>query len=270
MREIEVYRSVLGRLNGAVAPGLLEAAKFGDSAALYLEWIQPWRTWPWAEERLIASVLDRLALLHRAGAGGELEQSLRDWDFEGELQRSAEDTLQLFELVVSDPQYSRLRSLRGPLRRVVSSLPTLRRALLSAGSTLIHGDAHPGNVVVRLNGRRREPVFLDWARARAGSPLEDVNCWLQSLGFWESRAHRRHDTLLRRYLSCRGASALPGTEVRDSYAAARASNALAGAMKHHLATMTNADNPEWARAQAAAYVWDWGRGIARAAASLSR
>jgi Ser/Thr protein kinase RdoA (MazF antagonist) len=93
----------------------------------------------------------------------------------------------------------RLRRRLGPVRRVGEVLPELRRQLLaldSFGTTAIHGDAHPGNALVRSGER---PVLLDWGRARLGSPLEDVSSWLQSLGYWEPEAQRRHDTLLAGY-----------------------------------------------------------------------
>ena len=50
--------------------------------------------------------------------------------------------------------------------------------------------------MVRKSGGQHEPVLIDWARARAGSPFEDVSSWLQSLGFWEPAVKRKHDTLL--------------------------------------------------------------------------
>ncbi|HWR49792.1 MAG TPA: aminoglycoside phosphotransferase family protein [Bryobacteraceae bacterium] len=265
LREIPAYESLVSPLGASLGPQLLGRDRLADgSARLYLEWVQSWRKWPWAEETLVDTVLDRLAFLHGSLPDAAFGGELRDWDYEAELQRSAEDTLAYFELVLTDPQHWPLKRVRAPMRRVVASLGRLRSALLADEPTVIHGDAHPGNVMVRLHGNRRVPVLLDWARVRLGSPLEDVNSWLQSLGFWDGQTRRRHDALVRRYLAARGNSGLLGSGFRDAYAVARASNALAGAMKYHLLNMTNPDNPEWLHSQSAAYVRDWGRGILRA------
>ncbi|MGE5646592.1 MAG: phosphotransferase [Acidobacteriota bacterium] len=266
VREIAAYHMVVNRFCVTQAPKLLGSQTLPDgSGRLYLEWVQPWRPWPWTDESLIARVVEALAVLHTSVSVQDFCARLSEWDYETELQRSAEDTLEYFELVLNDPQHHGLRRLLSPLRRVVASLPRLRRALLLEAVAVLHGDAHPGNIVVRLLGKRKQPVLLDWARVRLGSPLEDVNSWLHALGFWESIAHRRHDMLLRRYLAASGRSATLGSDFRDTYAAARASNALAGAMKYHLVNMTRAELPEETRRQAEAYVRDWGRNIVRAA-----
>src|SRR5205807_4140039 len=77
-------------------------------------------------------------------------------------------------------------------------------------------------------------VLLDWARARLGSPLEDVSSWLESLAYWEPGVRRQRTSLLRHYLRARG---LPPAVVREAYVwywVAAASNALAGALRYHL------------------------------------
>lgn len=265
LREIAAYES-LNRLGTALAPQLLGWDRLpGGAARLYLEWVQSWRSWPWTDEALVASVLDRLAYLHESLPHSSLAPELHQWDYEAELQHSAEETLEYFERVLMDPQHRPFKRFLAPMRRVIVWLGRLRRALL-AEPAVIHGDAHTGNVMVRLHRSRRMPILLDWARVRVGSPLEDVNSWLQSLGFWEFETHRRHDTLLRRYLAARGRTGHLGTTLRDAYAVARASNALAGAMRYHLTNMADPAMPDPDRWQAAAYVHDWGRGIIRAAA----
>src|SRR5919108_667753 len=82
--------------------------------------------------------------------------------------------------------------------------------------------------VIRGRGPGSRAVLLDWARARRGSPLEDVSSWLQSLGYWELEARRRHDTLLRRYLKARAFAGELSRAVRDAYWLAAACNVLAG------------------------------------------
>ena len=93
-------------------------------------------------------------------------------------------------------------------------------------------------------------MLLDWGRARLGSPLEDVSSWLQSLGYWEPAAKRRHDTLLAGYLAARGLAARADRELRDAYWLAGASNALSGALLVHL--RTSRDAPPGSRQRAAA------------------
>lgn len=79
-----------------------------------------------------------------------------------------------------------------------------------------------------------EIAFIDWARARFGSPLEDLASWLHSLGWWEPEARRRHDTLLRVYLEARSSKQRITTELRTLYWYASASNGLSGAIRYHL------------------------------------
>jgi hypothetical protein len=89
-------------------------------------------------------------------------------------------------------------------------------------------------VLIREVTGTRSAVLLDWARARPGSPLEDVSSWLESLGYWEPVVRQQRTRLLRHYLRARG---LPAGAARDVYVwywVAAASNALAGALKYHL------------------------------------
>jgi aminoglycoside phosphotransferase (APT) family kinase protein len=108
------------------------------------------------------------------------------------------------------------------------------------GTTVLHGDVHSRNVVLRAKGGREQAVFIDWGRARLGSPLEDVSSWLESLGCWEGEVRRRHDTLLRHYLVACGLPSSLERTLRDAYWLASASNALAGALAYHLARATDA------------------------------
>lgn len=102
---------------------------------------------------------------------------------------------------------------------------------IALGTTLIHGDVHTGNVMLRT---RCEVVFLDWGRSRVGSPLEDVSSWLLSLRSWEPAAARDHDTLFRAYLAAADRPAMLTPELRDAYWIAAASNVLAGALRYQL------------------------------------
>ncbi len=101
-------------------------------------------------------------------------------------------------------------------RRVLSGLPE--------GTSLCHGDFHPGNIIMTDNG----PVIIDWGWAARGNPSGDVACTsrlFERASLPESTpAHLRllfgmsrtllHENYLRRYLRLR-----PGT--REEIAAWR-------------------------------------------------
>jgi aminoglycoside phosphotransferase (APT) family kinase protein len=107
-----------------------------------------------------------------------------------------------------------------PAKRIVLSLCKWRKALLGFtpfGPCILHGDVHPGNVMIRAHrGHEAQPVLIDWERARAGSALEDVSSWLQSL-FWEREARRRHDSIFASYLSAIGMERRLTSEIRAAY-----------------------------------------------------
>jgi aminoglycoside phosphotransferase (APT) family kinase protein len=93
-----------------------------------------------------------------------------------------------------------LRQQAPALRRVVAALPGMRRQLMSSsplGQAVLHGDVHSGNVLIREVTGKRSAVLLDWARARLGSPLEDVSSWLESLGHWAPSPSRNSLVLSR-------------------------------------------------------------------------
>ncbi|WP_437909671.1 aminoglycoside phosphotransferase family protein [Sorangium sp. So ce327] len=267
-REAAVYRRLSMSVGRRFSPELLGAERLGRGRwLLYLERIEPAHAWPWADSGHTARVLDRLARLHEETAQGA---ALPAWDYEAENLAMARDTLSLAERLPRGEVPALARTLPA-LRRVVSALPAMRRELLAfqpLGRAVIHGDVHPGNVMVRRRDGVVEPVLLDWARARIGSPLEDVSSWLQALGYWEPEARRRHDTLLAGYLSARGLAPALTRPLRDVYWFAAASNALAGALGHHLAVACGASAPGALEA-AARNAADWLRVIRRADACWS-
>jgi hypothetical protein len=254
-REVRLYQCLLGSPKTPFAPRLLGV----DGARLYLEWVHASRRWPWTEEGKVELVLDLLAQIHETlNANG----CLSDWDYESELAETAANTVEALGAAARNPEFARFRRVIPGARRLAARIRRMRRDLLGAERlAVLHGDAHPGNVLLR---RTREPVLLDWARARLGSPLEDVSNWLQSLAFWEPSAHRRHDRLLRRYLQARGRSAALGTSFRELYWLARASNAFAGAMTYHLWRAAHPASSEADRWESYWAAWDWGRSLARA------
>jgi hypothetical protein len=92
----------------------------------------------------------------------------------------------------------------------------------------------PGNVLMSRRDRQDKLILLDWGRARVASLVEDVSSWLQSVSYWEPECRQHHDRLLAAYLSTLGMDGSPTDSVRAAYWMAAASNALSGALLHHL------------------------------------
>jgi len=134
---------------------------------------------------------------------------------------------------------------------------------------VIHGDMHPGNVILRHTTRSIDVILIDWARARVGSPLEDIASWLHSLGCWEPQARRRHDTLMRAYLESRRVARMFDSDVRFEYWLASASNGLSGAICYHLAVLADSTVTETARAASSRALIAWERVVRRGAALVN-
>ena len=228
-REAARYRLLS---DSGVTPCLLGAADHDDSTYLFLERVRPVHDWPWRDSAKTRLVLEQLARVHRVGRTAARPD---DWDYEAELRASAAATLDLAVGLKSQlPELALGRELR-VLRRVVDALPRLRDQLFDAlGTTLIHGDVHTGNVMLRGDESGERVVLFDWGRSRIGSPLEDVSSWLLSLRTWEPAAGRDHDTLFRAYLAAAGVAAELTPELRDAYWIAAASNALSGALRYQM------------------------------------
>jgi Ser/Thr protein kinase RdoA (MazF antagonist) len=264
-REATVYEQLLsGR--GALAPGLVHVARTTEGIALVLERIRRANGWPWRDAAYAAAVLAEAARLH-AQPLDAWPPALAAWDYERELAASAEATVAALEAcptLAGAPRWT-----TPAVRRVAAALPALRAELLpfpGLAPALVHGDLHPGNVL--LHGRSRI-VLLDWERARIGSPLEDVASWLVSLGHHEPEARRRHDTLLGGYLAARGLSPRLVPRLRRAYWIAAASNALAGALRYHLVRSGDPAVPEAARLAAGGTARAWLRVLRRADAWIA-
>jgi hypothetical protein len=236
-REAGVYQRLVQRHLPGFAPDLLHVGCPAEGTAiLCLEHVDPVQRWPWAQLEVSAAVLERLARLHEVKPAAPLPA----WDYDAELAVTAAWTLDVARRVASSPARELVQGALKAIEDVVTDLGPLRRHLGRArpfAGRVLHGDLHPGNVLCRDRGGRLEVLLVDWARARIGSALEDVSAWLQSLAVWEPEMHRRHDTLLARYLAAAGAAPRLTTELRDLYWLATASNALAGALAVHLTTV---------------------------------
>ncbi|HEV2123455.1 MAG TPA: aminoglycoside phosphotransferase family protein [Chloroflexota bacterium] len=271
-REAAIYQALSARFidrperttSSGVAPLPLPRLLGVDESRdcyLYLECVSSSDIWPWHNVETTGAVLDALADLHNHPPTADLGPVLAQWDYDAELQASAQSTLELFDTLTylrnTDLAPRGLWGRGRALRRVVESLPAIRRCLretTSLHASALHGDVHPGNILLchaeypcKQQRPRSTPaprvVLLDWERARLGSPLEDVCSWLQSLSYWEPEARRRHDTLLRRYLRARGYSDVLSRQLRDLYWLAGACNALSGALRYHLAVASGWNDP---------------------------
>ena len=268
-RELAAYSALQALADRGIAPRLLgqDPAK-GGGYYLYLENIRPWKRWPWRDTDLAASVLERLAWLHSNVPCSALEP-VPTWDYEAELLWSAHATLESCEAAVQRPDLNYLRAFLPPLRRMVMRLVELRQQLLAESPPVVlHGDAHPSNAMVRLHRQAQNAILIDWGRTRVGAGLEDTASWLQSLGFWEPEARRRHDTLLRRYLAARGLSTHLSSRLRDPYWIAGASNAMAGALRYHLTLAQSEQSSIGQRATSSRAARDWLRVVRRADACV--
>lgn len=86
-------------------------------------------------------------------------------------------------------------ALRDPAR-VRRALQAMWQAAAGLSPTLIHGDAHLGNMYFLADGA---PGFLDWQSPMIGPPMDDVTYFLiGALSIADRRAHERE--LLRHYL----------------------------------------------------------------------
>jgi hypothetical protein len=269
VREAAVYSNLAPTLARSFSPEILGVYRLDEGRVLlYLERIRPAWRWPWRDTAWAAQVLDCLARLHTLPSPDAA--TLPAWDYEIELQTAAQALLELAEGEQRNASLAPLAPLTRSLpalRRMVSALPAVRRQLLSfqpLGRAVIHGDVHPGNALVRRRTAHHEPVFLDWGRARLGSPLEDVSSWLQSLGCWEPEAKRRHDTLFVGYLAARGLEPVLTRSLRDAYWLSAASNALSGALLHELSRASRLAHPSARRASALHAAGTWLRVIRRA------
>lgn len=263
-RELIVHRHLASRLRDRLAPELLGDATLADgSTVLFLEWVRPDRRWPWTDHETTRRATEHLARLHRGLGDAERPDELHAWDYQGELAESAATTLEAFEQVPRGPEWRLLHRVRPAVERLAAELPEMRRQLLAEGSGWIHGDVHPGNVLLSRHAGRASTTFLDWARLRVGSPLEDLASWLLSLAHWEPAARRSHDRLAAAYLRAAGLPDTLGPTFRDAYWLAAASNALAGALRYQIVAAVHAyGRAERDKALGAAR--GWARSIRRA------
>jgi aminoglycoside phosphotransferase (APT) family kinase protein len=262
-RELEVWKALGSTAAAHVMPAVYGAESLeGGEAYVYQEFVESASYWPWAETSTSVAVLSALAHVHSVSLGRN--GPLKSWDYESELSHSARRTVDLFASAVYSGARLGDRPMLRALERTSETLPAMRTALQAFGpTTLLHGDVHAGNAVIRKANGTQSVIFLDWGRARLGSPLEDVSSWLQSVGFWEPEVKRRHDTLLRSYLGARSLPDQISPELRELYWIAAACNAMAGALRYHLAVMLDPGRTDQERSGAFRAMQDWLRIVRR-------
>jgi aminoglycoside phosphotransferase (APT) family kinase protein len=258
-READVYDVLGTHLAQSLSARMLGVDSVGETRYLYLEAVSPASPWPWSDTRAAAAVCRELARLHDSTA---LPTDVFAWDYDSELARAANLTLAAARTTI-DAAGSRFWRRTGDLARVVRALPAIRSQLRAGGRTVIHGDVHPGNVIVRAGHSSPQVALIDWGRARLGSPLEDVASWLHSLGCWEPQARKRHDTLLQTYLRSRRTPRPLDAALRRDYWFGSVSNGLAGAITYHLAILGSGMPDGAARAASRRVLAAWERVVRR-------
>jgi hypothetical protein len=264
-READIYEALWMRIEAPPTVRVLGRQAVGSHTYLYLEDVQADSAWPWTHEPVAVEVCRALARVHDAP---ELPRDLFAWDYDTGLAASATATLRLAH-EVRLPSGERPWRRLGDLSRVVQALPALRDELFASGTAVLHGDVHPGNVLVRDEAPGRRIALIDWGRARLGSPLEDVASWLHALGCWEPEARRRHDTLLRAYLDSRATPLRLDAALRRTYWLASASNGLSGAVAYHLAVLGDRASTPSAQYDSWHVLREWQRVMRLAATLLS-
>jgi hypothetical protein len=153
---------ILGELSGTLplaVPALLEAGP-GWLLLGRIPIVEPARPAAWR-----AGALAELAALHDAFADAPILADKRLRDVTGR---------ELPALLEPTPKLAETLDLPEPLRRLaVDPAPLL--AELDGGTTLIHGDAWPGNVLSTADEAR---CWIDWEEAGVGHPALDLANWL--------------------------------------------------------------------------------------------
>ena len=165
-REAQIYRALWQCRRRPPAARVFGRTMQASSCFLYLEDIVGESSWPWRDTNVSTSVCHALARVHRMWMRPPRIAAL--WDYEQDLARSAMATLAVAGRA-RDAGGSRAWKRLSDLERVVAGLTRMRTALMESGVTFIHGDVHPGNVIVTGSGHARRIVFIDWARARLAS-----------------------------------------------------------------------------------------------------
>lgn len=276
-REVAIHRR-LSEAGVRFVPEVIADEPLVDGGhLLHVEWVRPYRRWPWRDLAVARRITRSLAHVHRTLQTQLGSAELPGWDYEAELEHSAQATVRRLERLPADGALRKVRRSLPAARRITRDLPELRRWIRAWGGgrpIWIHGDLHPSNVVVRTRDRELIPVLVDWGRTRPGSPLEDLSSWLLSLSVWEPGARRRHDRLLRDYLEAAGALEPAGAsraggpprlddEFRNAYWVAGACNALAGALRVQVRDALHARSAR-ARRDALAAAETWARALRRA------
>ena len=162
--EGRVHVDVLPSSGLELAPTLLGFHQAEGEHVYMFEYVRRSERWPWSASNNSRLVLDALAGLH----GRRLTDFAADRSYELILVKGAS---RLQEHLEGIPRGSELGFARGSIpvvRRMAEALPRIRRRLLDNGlfgSTLIHGDVHSGNVLLRKRRNGVSPVFLIGAGA---------------------------------------------------------------------------------------------------------
>ena len=161
-RECAVYRALEAQKAETLAPRLLDVIHVGATALLFLEWVRPVCRWPWRDVRTAGQVLVRLARRHQWPWQATITPEM-GWEYDHALHKSAQTTLETLQQVIREKGAAQLRVTVPMAKRLVTALPDIRRVLLATvpHAVWIHGDMHPGNVILRRSAAGVEPMLLD-------------------------------------------------------------------------------------------------------------
>lgn len=264
-REAGVYEGLVRAHAAHMSPKLLAISRpMRQTAILYLEAVRRVRAWSWKDLDLVHAMLRSLADFHVRVAGSSA--LVPCWSYEDEQNETAIQTLAALDRCRRIPNLENFSRALPALKRLVLSRETWRGELLrerSFSACPIHGDVHTGNAVVRRRDGSNQPVLFDWGRARIGSPFEDISSWLHSVGLWEPEVRQRHDSLLQYYCAVHGGRRF-SQDMRAAYWLAGASNALSGALLHHLRAAGDRTLSASHRSKSIRAAHDWLRIIRRA------
>jgi aminoglycoside phosphotransferase (APT) family kinase protein len=265
VRELEAHEAVQRYSSKPVAPRLLGSRSVNpDESYAFVEWVSPHRRWPWRASEFVNLVIENLAHIHSWDHVQFLDP-LRSWQYDKELEQSARTTVDFYRGAFMSGVRPSARAMLPALSRVATAIIPIRRQLVArTGMAVLHGDAHPGNAVIRRAKHAHTALLLDWGRTRFGSPLEDIASWVHSVAFWEPEARRRHDTFLGTYLRARGKDPRLSPDFRDACYLAGACNALSGALRYHLSVVCNPERRPIDQYNSWRATADWMRIIRRA------
>lgn len=204
MREVEFYEKARSLASKRFLPRLLGCLSTQELALLVLEDLGPEFASPVAGVSMAPPLDVNLAVFRTLSAiHQELWQHAHLNEFSVEMLSSRFSGLMAQQQTgIRENLQSRANAVLAiPLfQRLMVTLPGTLRAVLSRGSgiTFIHGDCHPGNVLVAEHGGTTQAMVIDWPNWQPGTPTDDLAYYL-CLCFPVDDRRAQEGPLLRHY-----------------------------------------------------------------------